>query len=128
MSQIPGGITVSKASVYDLIPDADAKVVAWIKAWAAKVPSGTKMILNKMQCTLADGPCGCPPDAYVSQCKGPYLGVPVEILIDGLFPPDGGPCLVEGVVGLELPGPVYVQGLGEEEFMSSTFVKYVQKT
>jgi hypothetical protein len=131
----PGDITVPKAIVYAYFKekgiDADAVVKAWIAAWADKVPAGTQMILARMKCTLADGPCGCPPDAYIYKCKGPYLGIPVEILIDVLFPPDGSPCSVPGVEGLELPGPEYVlkgDGTGgEQEFLSKTLVKYIRR-
>ncbi|MFE4681619.1 hypothetical protein ACFRNJ_12375 [Streptomyces sp. NPDC056721] len=131
----PGGIVTTKAAVYAHFAekgiDADAAVKAWIEAWADKVPAGTQMILARMKCALADGPCGCPPNAYIYKCKGPYLGIPVEILIDALFPPDGSPCAVPGVEGLELPGPEYFMkgdGTGvEQEFLSETLVKYIQK-
>jgi hypothetical protein len=131
----PGNITLPKSTVYDYFTekgiDAGDVVKAWIEAWADKVPSGTQMILAKMRCTLAGGPCGCPPHAYIYKCQGPYLGIPVEILIDVLFPPDGSPCAVPGVEGLELPGPEYFMkgdGTGvEQEFLSKTLVKYIQK-
>lgn len=130
ISQV-GSIHVTKDTVqaYYAAKGLDATELAkeWIAAWAAKVEPGTQMILAKMKCTLADGPCGCEPHVYVYKCTGPYPPVPMEIIIEVLFPKDGGPCAVEGVEGLELPAPEYFKGLGETEFLSATKAKYIKK-
>jgi hypothetical protein len=126
----PGGITVTKEAVYKLLPDADSLALAWIKAWADKVPSGTETVVAKMKCALADGPCGCPEDAYTFKCTGPYLPVPLEILMDWILPSDGYPCLVPGVKGGMLPAPQAVVADGhvrEVPFAGPGMALYVKK-
>jgi len=73
----------------------DAVQVAknYIAAWAAKVEPGTQMILARMKCALADGPCGCAEDSYFSKCTGPYPQVPIEIILE---------VLEAGVEGVEM--------------------------
>lgn len=74
--------------------------VEYIEQWAAKVPSGTEMLLSKMKCALADGPCGCGEETPVFKCTGPYPPCPMEDLIEMLFS-----GVVEGVVGVEHLSP-----------------------
>ncbi|WP_432158560.1 hypothetical protein [Streptomyces sp. bgisy153] len=129
-AQMPGLAVATKQAVYALIPDADEQALAWIQAWADKVPSGTQMIFAKMKCALADGPCGCPEDAYVYKCRGPYPPVPIEIIADLLLPPDGGPCPVAGVEGVMLLAPqaiVVDAHVHEVEFMGPGKSLYVKK-
>lgn len=126
----PGGITVTKEALYKLIPDADTLALTWIKAWADKVPSGTQMILAKMKCTMAAGPCGCPEDAYTFKCTGPHPPVPLEILISRILPPDGSKCLVPGVEGGMLPAPQAVVAGGhvhEVPFAGPGMALYIKK-
>jgi hypothetical protein len=80
----------------------------YIKTWADKVPSGTRMLMAKMKCAMADGPCGCPQDAFLFACPGPYPPVPIEFILGVLFPEDGSPCAVEGVTAEYLLAPKYV--------------------
>lgn len=116
MTMKPGAITVTPADVVAYFTakgwDARGRAESYIQAWADKVPSGTQMLLAKMKCALADGPCGCPEDAFVFKCTGPYLEVPVEIILGVLFPEDGSPCPVDGVAAEYLPAPKYVTGDG----------------
>jgi hypothetical protein len=131
-----GSVTVSKSTVCAYLEakgiDPVAKATEYIQAWKAKVPLGTQMIMAKMKCALADGPCGCPEDSSLYKCTGPYLPVPIEILLDVMFPPDGSPCAVEGVECLMLPAPeaIVVDGhVHEVEFVSSNVLaKYIKKT
>jgi hypothetical protein len=127
----PGGIHVTEETVYKLIPDADALALAWIKAWADKVPSGTQMILAKMRCALADGPCGCPEDAYTFKCTGPYPPVPLEILMAWVTPLESSPGPIPGVVeGVMLPAPQAVVSGGhvrEVQFVGPGMALYLKK-
>lgn len=85
MSNKPGGIIVTHEDVYTYYAEkclnARNKAIAYVEAWSAKVEPGTRMTLAKMKCTLADGPCGCPEDSTLLACKGPYPGVPIEIIL-----------------------------------------------
>lgn len=100
---------ISKETVYGYYTskgiDPVAKVTAYFQAWLDKVPAGTLMILAKVKCTLADGPCGCAEDSHVLKCKGPDVKVAIEIVFDVLFPPDGSPCAVKGLEVTKLPAP-----------------------
>jgi hypothetical protein len=105
----------------------------WIAQWASKVEPHTTMLMSKMQCAMADEPCGCTKSAFYIKCSGPYPPVPVEILMEVL---EQG--LVEGVKMLTLPAPQAFKWDGKVkvvEFMGPhsllvggpALVKYVQK-
>lgn len=100
----PGGIKITKAAIYKRYEakglDADELAIEHIKAWAAKVPVGTQMIVAKMKCALADGPCGCGEDTPVFKCTGPYPPVPHEIIRDWILS-----GLIPGIEGELLPAP-----------------------
>lgn len=101
-----------------------ALAVGYVQAWAAKVPTGTQMMLAKMKCALADGPCGCAEDSTNLKCTGPYLPVPIEVLIHVL---EQG---VEGVQTVSLPSPQAVVEGGHVhlvEFMGPGQTLYVKK-
>lgn len=90
----PGSITVSKDAVHNHIPGLKEKILAHIEAWALSVPEGTTVTVAKMLCC---GPtCGCPEDGQLTTCEGKNHGLPVEIVLDLLFPEDG-VCDVEDV-------------------------------
>lgn len=120
----PGGIKVTKATLYaywaEKGVDLDAKITAHITAWAASVPVGTMVTVHQM--LMAPG-CVCPFEFgwHLLKCKGmPTHDMPMEIVMDHLFPPDGSPCAVPGVMGLATQGPLIESGLG--------LVKYALKT
>lgn len=95
---IPGSIKVTKEAVYALRPDLDAQILAHIEQWRDSVPTGSTVTIDKMlNCSAT---CGCPASTYLAACKGSRHGLAVEIVLDQIFPPDGGPCLVEGVKGI----------------------------
>lgn len=108
LTKPPGYIKLTKESVYtDRAArgiDLDAVIVAKIEEWKASVPSGTMATLDKVfNCSPG---CGCPPDAILYACKGSGHGLAAEIIMDHVFPPDGSPCAVPGVVGLVMHGPL----------------------
>jgi hypothetical protein len=111
----PSSITtpLSKSYEYYAWKGQDPVVLAveYVQAWAAKVPVGTQMILAKVKCALADGPCGCPEDSTIFKCKGPNPPVGVEILLDVLKKG------VEGVEMLMLPAPEAIVGDGHVHFV-----------
>jgi hypothetical protein len=115
---------LSKETVYEYYAwkgiDPVAVVVDYFTAWLDKVPAGTQMILAKVKCSMADGPCGCAEDSHILKCKGVDVGIAAEIEFDVLFPPDGSPCKVEGLGVTKLPAPeaIVVDGtVHEVEFV-----------
>jgi hypothetical protein len=128
---VPQVSPITLETLHKKYPDAEEQALAWIQAWADKVSPGTQMPFAKMKCTLADGPCGCPEDAYVFKCAGPYPPVPIEIVMDLILPEDGSPCQVAGVEGQMLLASeaVFQDGhLHEEPFTGPGKVLYVKKT
>lgn len=99
MVHTPGYITVSKQSWYDTYPDLDARIHEHIAKWAASVPVGTCMTINKML-NCFDG-CGCSDDGHQQsvKCKGSNHGLPIEVVVDHVFP-EGAICAIEGVEGI----------------------------
>jgi hypothetical protein len=124
-----GGITVPLSTIYAYYEgqgkDPVALATEYFQKWAAKVPVGKQMIVAKMKCALADGPCGCPEDSSIYKCTGPYPPVDLFILLDVLK--QG----VEGVEMLILPAP---QALIEDghlhfvEFVGPAMSVYVKKS
>ncbi|MFE2099554.1 hypothetical protein [Streptomyces sp. NPDC059468] len=100
--------------------DIDAKITAHIKLWADSVPVGTMVSIFKM--LTYDVTCNCPPGPWEHQkkCRGFAHGMPVELVMDIVFPPDGSPCQVPGVTGRATQGPLIEHGLG--------LIKYIEKT
>jgi hypothetical protein len=129
-----GGITVPISTVYASYEsqglDAKAVALAYVQAWADKVPSGTLTLLAKMKCAMADGPCGCPKGAFIYKCTGPYPQVPIEIILELLFPKDGSSCAVKGVEAKYLLAPEYFVGNGHVhlvEFAGPAYAVYIKK-
>lgn len=126
----PGGITVpiSTVKAYYEAKGIDwvAEVNGYVKAWIDKVPAGTQMLFARMRCVLADGPCGCPPNAYVSKCKGRDLPVAIELFFELM---DNGS--IDGISIDWLPAPEhFLKGDGtgiEQEFLGEALVMYVHK-
>ncbi len=124
MAKLPSSInlTVENAYAHYALKGKDAKALAtaYFQAWAAKVPSGTTMLLAKVKCVLAEGDCGCPEDSSIFKCTGPYPPVPVEILKD---------VLEQGVEGIQMafqPAPealivdkhvYFVEGVGPHSLL-----------
>jgi hypothetical protein len=105
--QTPGYITVSKESVYERFPDLDAQIVDHIKQWRDSVEPGTTVTINKvMNCSST---CGCSADGQSTKCTGAGHGMPAEIVLGLVFPPDGGPCSIEGVKGIADTTPKQIQ-------------------
>jgi hypothetical protein len=106
--------------------DTDLKTaIAYIEAWKAKVPIGTEMLVSKMKCALADGPCGCAEDSTTLKCTGPYPQCPMETI---LFALDCGE--VENVIGIDLLAPeaTVVDGhVHVVEFVGPGTAKYIKK-
>lgn len=122
---------ITKQSILKHTPDAEEQALAWIQAWADKVPPGTQMVFAKMKCALAEGPCGCPGDAYIFKCKGPYPPVPIEIIMALILPGDGSPCPVAAVEGHMAPAPLatfYDGHVHEVAFTGPSKTLYVKKT
>lgn len=122
---MPGIISVPISAIYACYAekgiDLDAKITDHITAWAATVPVGTTVTVDEMLINPA-GDCGC---SFVfgwhsSKCKGSGHGMPMEIVMALLFPPDGTPCAIPGVKGVATHGPLSKYGLG--------LIKYIQKT
>ncbi|MFI0265591.1 hypothetical protein [Streptomyces luteogriseus] len=97
MKNTPAYITVTKQSVYARYPDIDSRIIAHIEQWRDSVPVGTSMSIDKMMCCSAT--CGCPADTKLAKCKGSGHGMPVEIVLDLIFP-EGSSCAIEGVKGI----------------------------
>jgi hypothetical protein len=81
MSYSPGSIHVTEEAVYILLPDLDAKIVKHVTAWASSVDVGATVTIAEMM-----------------NFKGSDHGLPLEVVMKHLFPADGSPCLIEGVV------------------------------
>ncbi len=121
---MPGIVTVPPSVVHAYYAekgvDLDAKIIAHIEGWAAAVPVGTMVTVDEMMVNPY-GDCGC---TFVfgfhsSKCKGSGHGMPLEIVSTHLFPLDGSPCAIKGVVGLKTFGPLAYTSLGT--------LQYVQK-
>lgn len=72
--------------------------VAYVQAWAAAVPAGTRSTVTKMQCAMASEPCGCPGDRLSTRCRGPYLQVPIEAVLRALIGGVSGVKVTTGTV------------------------------
>ncbi len=123
-NKTPGGIKVTKAEVRAYYAekgvDLDAKITARVTAWAASVPVGTMVTVFEMLTNPDDCRCPFEFDSHLLKCKGmPTHAMPMEIVMDVIFPPDGSPCQVSGVKGRTAYGPLPEHGLG--------MIKYVQK-
>lgn len=99
-----GSIKTTKESVHACFAkkgaDAIQLAIDYLLAWQDAVPVGTQTLFAKMKCELSEEPCGCPGDAFLFKCKGPYLPVPVEIVFEVLFA-----GIVDGIKGEMLPAP-----------------------
>lgn len=121
-SYTPGSITVPKSTVRayftDQGVDIDAKIIDHIGRWAASVPVGTTVSVYDMLMS-PDGACGCPFvfGWHSSKCTGRDHGLPIEIVLDHIFPPDGSPCRIPGVVGVPVQGLLPELSLGRPKMI-----------
>jgi hypothetical protein len=106
-------IKVTKADVYADAArrgvDLDAKIIAHITGWRDSVPSGTAVTINKM--LIHPVVCACGPGWMCPTCRVPVPGMPLEILWDHIFPSDGSPCAIPGVVGISDTVPHQIKKL-----------------
>jgi hypothetical protein len=118
MTSMPGYIRVSKEAVYALLPGLDDRIVAHVEAWRDSVKPGTMVTIDEMLMN-PDGSCGCPFEFgwHSSKCRGMGHGMPMEIVMAHVFPPDGSPCAIEGVEGVVTQGPLLEVGLGRAKFI-----------
>ncbi len=117
---MPGHITVTPAMVRATLPGIDARITAHITAWAAAVPVGTRTTVFRM--LVHDVTCACPPDAWVhlKTCRGFAHGMPLEIVLEHLFPPDDTPCAIAGVTGYRRQGPLEPHALALPAYVERT--------
>lgn len=111
MSTFPPQVPpITKQKIRDKYPGIDKKAIEIIEKWRDSVSSGTSVPVHKVYCF--DG-CGCTKEGWSTKCKGgPF--VHLEILGDIIFPEDGSPCVVEGVHGAVVYGPLVEQALGHK--------------
>lgn len=84
MTTIPGLIKpITAAGWRARWPDLDARVVAHLERWRDSVPVGSEFSINHMLNWFETG----------------RHGLPLEVVEEVVFPPDGSPCAVPGVVG-----------------------------
>jgi hypothetical protein len=100
--------------------DIDAKIVDHIERWRDSVDPGTTVSIFKM--LVFDVECNCPAAGWVhtKKCRGFAHGMPIEIVMEHIFPPDGTPCAIKGVEGLTMHGPLIEVGLGLPRFIQKS--------
>lgn len=117
----PGYIKITKEAVRAKYPDLDDRIVAHIERWRDSVEPGTSVPIVKM--LTFDVGCTCPSATWqhTKKCRGFAHGMPIEIVMDRIFPPGGTPCAIKGVVGLTMHGPLIEVGLGRPRFIQKTY-------
>lgn len=113
----PGSIRVTREAVYALLPGIDTKIIKRIQQWRDSVEPGACVTVFQM--LTYDVTCNCPSDAWqhTKKCAGFSHGMPLELVMDHLFPPDGTPCAIEGIALHTMHGPLLEFGLGRARFI-----------
>lgn len=96
MSAAPGSIHTTKEAVRAHTPGIDGRITGHLERWRDAVPPGTTVTVGDM----------------VNWFDPSRHGMPMELIMEHLFPPDGSPCAVAGVRGLDGVMPYRVQHTG----------------